>query len=757
MLAGLISGLTLALLIHVLTRTPGLFLTELVQGYEHRSYDDRMRSRASFSEEGSIDDVIIIDIDLSSIEAMGNYYDWPHTYHGQLVDVVSSGSPLALIFDIIFDPKSSYDHDLVSALASDRSVIQPDLEQAVDQYLIANDPLRLVQSTAQSPVVHHTLVLEHPDTVNFLYAMDSIPDVYDAKDHVIKIPEEIAARLPSAERIGNLHFDLMNASYHMGTANFPPDNDGIIRRAPTAIRFNGSGEIFPSITLSAVMDILDIPPDGVIYDLDSNILRLKDSKGTIVREIPIDDQGRIYVNYFGLFKTFSYIPYVYCFDPEMLDPSYWEGKVGIVGSSLAGLGDLKNTSVQRSFAGPEIHANVIHSILKNQFVQPVSNSKNMWAMIGISCLLGLICGLPSRPFWGFGLLIMGGVLWIIFTTGQFLSNGIMWDVVRPITSMALTQLSVFSFTFLIMDRDKRFLRDTFGTYISPDLIEQMVDKKEEPKLGGEESIHTAFFTDVQDFSSIAEELTAEELVSLLNSYLTDMTDILLNNKGTLDKYIGDAIVAFYGAPMPLKDHAYLACKTAIEIQDRLNILRTNWKDEGDRWPELVHSFQNRIGIHTGPMVTGNLGSEQRMNYTMMGDTVNLAARLESSCKQYGIYSHISENTYADVKGQVTVREIDRMIVVGRKQPVTTYELISLKGNEPGHMQELISGFDEALGLYRDQKWGQARSLFESLEKLEDHFSGRKTNPCQLYMDRCDHYKKDPPGDNWNGVTTLTSK
>ena len=757
MLAGLVSGLFLSILIHNITRTDGSFLTNLVQGYEFRSYDDRMRSRASFVDEGSIDDVVIIDIDLNSIETLGNYYDWPHAYHGQLIDVVSSGSPSALIFDIIFDPKSSYDYDLVNALASSHSKLEPDLEQAADEYLITNDPLRLVQSTAQSPVVHHTIVLEHPDTVNFLYKMEGLPESYLAEGHTLDIPDDVSRILPSGERIGNLHFDLLSASHRVGTPNFPPDADGIIRRAPTAIRFDGSGEVFPSITMSAVMDILDIPPDGVVYDFDNNIMTLRDRSGEIVREIPIDDQGRIFVNYFGRFKTFTYIPYVYSFDSEMLDPSYWEGKVAIVGSSLAGLGDLKSTSVQESFAGPEIHANVIHSIIKDEFVRPVSAQKNMWTMVLLSCLLGVVCGLPSRPFWGFGVLLFGGAAWVIYATGQFLSHGIMWDVVRPVTSMTLTQLAVFSFTFLVMDRDKRFLRETFGTYISPKLIEQMVENKEEPKLGGSEAVHTAFFTDVQKFSTFSEKLSATDLVDLLNSYLTDMTTILLDNRGTLDKYIGDAIVAFFGAPVPVDDHELCACKAALEMQDGLEQLRRKWQSEGDRWPEIVHSMQNRIGIHTGTMVTGNMGSEQRMNYTMMGDTVNLAARLESSCKQYGVYTQISESTYLAVKDQVTVRELDRIIVVGRKEPVTTYELVSMKGAEPENMKNLLPGFAEALELYRKMEWDKAKKLFKSLEDHEDMYAGRGTNPCSVYVQRCEQYKQDPPKEPWDGVTVLTSK
>ena len=431
--------------------------------------------------------------------------------------------------------------------------------------------------------------------------------------------------------------------------------------------------------------------------------------------------------------------------------------MAIVGSSLAGLGDLKSTSVQKSFPGPEIHANVIHSILQNDFVKPVSSSTKLWSMILLSCFLGFICGIPGKPFWGFGFLILFGVFWIIFTTSQFLGHSVMWEVVRPITSLALTQLSVFSFTFLVMDRDKRFLKDTFGTYISPELIEQMVEDKEEPKLGGDEAFHTAFFTDVQDFSTFSEQLTATDLVELLNVYLTDMTTILLNNKGTLDKYIGDAIVAFYGAPVPIKDHAYKACKTALEMQERLELLRKEWSNEGERWPEIVHSMQNRIGIHSGPMVTGNMGSEQRMNYTMMGDAVNLAARLESSCKFYGIYTQISEDTYAEVKDKVVVREMDRIIVKGRNKPVTTYELISLSGKQPDYMKELLPGFREALELYRSREWKKAGALFSSLEKYEKMVPGRSTNPCRIYSERCLKYGKVPPPEDWGGVTKLTSK
>ena len=757
MLVGLVSGLLLSLIVYSLTNSPGSFFTELIQGYELRSYDDRMRSRASFSEEGSIDQVVVVDIDLSSIEAMGNYYDWPHAYHGQLIDVMSSGAPGAILFDIIFDPKSSYEHELVGALASGLPESQQDLQEAAGQYLVNNDPYRMVQSTFDSPVVHHSLVIERPDTLNYLYPMDSIPEAYDASEHVLKIPPEIAKRLPTGERIGNLHFELLNAAHHMGAANFPADADGIIRRAPTAIHFDGSGDVFPSITMSAAMDILDIPPDGFDYDLDNNILRLNDRNGETVRTIPIDDQGRIPVNYFGPFKTFTYIPYLYCFDPEMLDPTYWEGKVAIVGSSLAGLGDLKSTSVQKSFPGPEIHANVIHSILQNDFVKPVSSSTNLWTVMLISCILGLISGVPGKPFWGFGFLIFFGASWVVFATGQFLNHGIMWDVVRPVTSLALTQLSVFSFTFLVMDRDKRFLRDTFGTYISPELIEQMVEDKEEPKLGGDEAFHTAFFTDVQDFSTISEQLKATDLVELLNVYLTDMTTILLNNKGTLDKYIGDAIVAFFGAPVPLKDHAYNACKTALEIQDRLEVLRGNWISEGERWPEIVRNMQNRIGIHSGPMVTGNMGSEQRMNYTMMGDAVNLAARLESSCRYYGIYTQITEDTYSEVKDRVAVREMDRIIVKGKTEPVTTFELVSLSGQQSKQMDELIPGFQEALGLYRDRNWKKAGALFSSLEEHEIMVPGRNTNPCRVYSERCAVYDKNPPSEDWDGVTALTGK
>lgn len=756
-LIGLMMGIGVSLFVHFATRISGFVLTDLIDGYEYKSYDTRMKSRASFSEEASIDDVVIIDIEQNSVESLGNYHEWPHAYHGQLTDVVSSGNPKALIFDIIFDEKGAGNYYLVDALASNQIEPSPELQQVANQYLANYDPTQFVRSTSQSTVAHHALVFENSDSINFLYAMDQLPEAYDAKNHVLDISPEIAEKLPTAERLGNTYFNLLTSAHGAGAANFPQDEDGMIRRAPTAIHFKGSGEVFPTLIFSAVMDILGIPANGFLYDFDNHLLRLRDSTGTTVREIPIDDQGRMYVNYYGMFKTFYYIPYMYCFDPEMLDPSYWEGKVALVGASLPGLMDLRNTPVQETFAGVEIHANVIHSILQNEFVKRASNRQNFLSILFLAVLIGTLSAVPKKPFWGFLILGLGAIGWQLFSYSQFLEQRFMWEIIRPTLSMTLAQLGIFSYTFLVLEKDKRFLKNTFSTYISPELIDQMYDNKEEPKLGGTEGHHTAFFTDIQSFSGFSEKLTPSELVELLNDYLTEMTDILLENKGTLDKYIGDAIVAFYGAPAPVSDHEYWACLTAVKMQDRLAELREKWQGDGERWPEIVHHMQNRIGINTGPMVTGNMGSAMRMNYTMMGDTVNLAARLEASAKQYGVYIQVAEESYKACKDKFIWRDLDFVIVMGKTEPSQVFELIAEIGNMPPGYDKLLPAYDEALELYKNQEWAKAIDAFKASNELESMFPGRKTNPSRIYIPRCEHYKENRPGDDWDGVWTLTSK
>jgi class 3 adenylate cyclase/CHASE2 domain-containing sensor protein len=756
-LMGLVMGIVASLFVHHATRISGFFLTDLIDGYEYKSYDTRMKSRASFSEEASIDDVVIIDIEQNSVESLGNYHEWPHAYHGQLTDVVSSGNPKALIFDIIFDEKGADNYYLVDALASNQTEPSPELQKVADQYLANYDPTQFVRSTSKSTVAHHALVFENSDSINFLYAMDQLPEAYDAKTHVLDISPEIAEKLPTAERLGNTYFDLLTSAHGAGAANFPQDEDGIIRRAPTAIHFKGSGEVFPTLIFSAVMDILGIPANGFLYDFDNHLLRLRDTTGTTVRAIPIDEQGRMYVNYYGMYKTFYYIPYMYCFDPEMLDPSYWDGKVALVGSSLPGLMDLRNTPVQETFSGVEIHANVIHSILQNEFVKRASNRQSFISILLLAVLIGTLSAVPKKPFWGFLILGLGAIGWQLFSYSQFLEQRFMWEVIRPTLSMTLAQLGIFSYTFLVLEKDKRFLKNTFSAYISPKLIDQMYDNKEEPKLGGAEGYHTAFFTDIQSFSGFSEKLTPSELVELLNDYLTEMTDILLENKGTLDKYIGDAIVAFYGAPAPVSDHEYWACLTAVKMQDRLAELREKWQGDGERWPEIVHHMQNRIGINTGPMVTGNMGSAMRMNYTMMGDTVNLAARLEASAKQYGVYIQVAEESYKACKDKFIWRDLDFVIVMGKTEPAQVFELIAEIGNMPPGYDKLLPAYDEALKLYRNQEWAKAIDAFKASDELENMFPGRKTNPSRIYIPRCEHYKENHPGDDWDGSWALISK
>jgi adenylate cyclase len=311
-----------------------------------------------------------------------------------------------------------------------------------------------------------------------------------------------------------------------------------------------------------------------------------------------------------------------------------------------------------------------------------------------------------------------------------------------------------------------------------------------PELGGEAREITAYFTDIQSFSTFSEKLTAPQVVELLNEYLSAMTDILLEDSGTLDKYEGDAIIAFFGAPLDLPDHGLRSCRVAVAMQNKLLELREKWKNEkqgpdeperniknyppevwapGDKWPKIVHEMRMRIGVNSGEIVVGNMGSAVRMNYTMMGDAVNLAARLEAGAKQYGVFTMVSQftmdlefsqnGTTRKLRDEVEARLIDEIAVVGKSEPVRVYELVAMKGELTDQEQQLFKHFAKGLELYRNMQWDEALAEFEQAERHE-RFPDAKTTPSQVFMGRCREYKENPPvppGETWDGVYRMTKK
>ena len=441
---------------------------------------------------------------------------------------------------------------------------------------------------------------------------------------------------------------------------------------------------------------------------------------------------------------------------DLIVPFEFVGKKLYYGLTATGTSDLNPMPFDPRYPMVGLHANALNTILDNKIIHEVSKAQIGIIIIMFGLFLSFVVPVLSPAIGGLvTATVLGLYGWIAF---WLFSNQYIWlDMVGPLLTLAFGYLGITVYNYIQEEKNKQFLKESFGTYVSPELIDQMYESGEEPSLGGEEGYHTAFFTDIQSFSAFSEKLTASELVALLNQYLTNMTDVLLENNGTLDKYIGDAIVAFYGAPIEVKNHELWACRTAIKMQENLAVLRKGWQEEGDRWPEIVHNMQNRIGISSGQMVTGNMGSESRMNYTMMGDNVNTAARLESSAKQYGIYIQIADSTYQPVKDKIVVRDLDNVRVLGKSEPVKVFELISEIGQEPEKYKKILPAYHEALDLYKNQEWKKAIEAFKASDSLEDMFPGRKTNPSRIYIPRCEHFLDNPPGDNWDGVWTLTSK
>lgn len=314
-------------------------------------------------------------------------------------------------------------------------------------------------------------------------------------------------------------------------------------------------------------------------------------------------------------------------------------------------------------------------------------------------------------------------------------------------------------------KQKGRIKGMFGAYVSPALVARMVDSGEEPKLGGVEENITAYFSDIQSFSSFSEKLSPSRLVELMNEYLTACTDIVQAEGGTLDKYIGDAVVAIYGAPLALPDHPHRACVAALRVHRRVGELREKWKHEGDRWPQIVHALQTRIGLNTGPAVVGNMGSHTRFNYTMMGDNVNIAARMESGAKSWGVYTMCTETTRLACEkfdaSRILFRALGKIIVKGRTQPLPIHELMALDGDATDAMRECKALFEQALERYYARDWEASIALFRRSEALEPNGHGRavgsSNNPSLVYIGIAEAYRDEPPPTNWDGVFEMKEK
>jgi class 3 adenylate cyclase/CHASE2 domain-containing sensor protein len=435
-----------------------------------------------------------------------------------------------------------------------------------------------------------------------------------------------------------------------------------------------------------------------------------------------------------------------------------EGKIFLVGSTVQGLFDIVSTPIDDHYPGVEVHASLVNSFLTNSFVRRLSEWQDFLILLLVAMVIGILTFF-LKPLWGAIVGTAAIFAYFLIAMTVFSESRLWIEIARPILAIVITFSGVMVLRYITEEKDRKFLQSTFKQYLSPELIDIMYSSKQQPKLGGDEGVRTAFFTDIQGFSTISEKIgSPSRLVELLNEYLTEMTDILLKKHyGTLDKYEGDAIIAFFGAPVSMDDHAKQACLTALDMQTRLAELRKKWASEGDKWPAIVHEMRMRIGINTGLIVTGNMGSTTRKAYTMMGDQVNLAARLESAAKQYGVFIMISDSTREMVKNDFEVRQLDKITVVGKSEPVTVFELLAEKGKLPPELATMRDWYAKGLVHFYKQEWDRSMEALTESERLEPHRAFATTSPSAELLRYCRNYKANPPGKDWDGVNRLTSK
>lgn len=687
------------------------------------------------------DRIVIVDIDEKSLKALGQW-PWSRDKVSQLLQNLTEYGVAIVGLDVVFA-----EHDN----SSPKRVLE---KLGMDHQNVVDYDQMLGETIAQTPTIIGYV---------FTVANDHIPPEGSPKSQAIIVEQnrpDHSYLIQPYRAILNIPEIEQNA-YSGGYFNMIPDSDGIVRSVPLIMNYEGI--LYPSLSLEMIRIALEEQKINVVYD-DQGV------SGIVMGEliVPTDFFGRMTVNYRGPQKSYRYISAADVYT-KTADPMSLNGKIVLLGTSSVGLLDLRSTPFDSAYPGVEVHANILDNLLNNDFL-----SKPIWAVgvdqlsIVLLTVITFIILLFSSAFTAF--VVFFGLDMGLMAAHYYMMmhQGVLLNTFLPL--VAMTSLFVIGqmINYFLEIRQKELIKGKFASKVSPAVMNDILSSEDNVFAGTEREI-TIFFSDMRNFTNISEALgNPKHLIALLNTYMDPMTEIIVKSGGTIDKFIGDAIMAYWNAPLSVENHADKAVHAALLQLHRLKSLNASIR-QNPEFTNIVTIADEKhlpiidigIGINTGIAIVGEMGSKGRSDYTVVGDTINLGARLESLCKYYHSKLNISEFTKAQLRGDYIFRFLDLVTVKGKHEPVEIWQIhdFDTPQNEPLYsatreqLKAELEHYHEAIALYKAARFDEALAILQQLD-ADEH----KTNQAiyGIYIERCKHYLEFPP-ESFNGVFVHTTK
>ena len=681
--------------------------------------------------------VVIADIDEASLKEIGQW-PWPRTVIADLVTKLRENGAVAVGFDVLFaEPDrmspavaansfrglDAETREKLAALPSNDAVFAEAINKAGGVIVGQAGGATPTPRDDAEATIHTGFAIRGPDPRPFLVTFPGL-----------------LRNIPPIEQ----------AAAGRGLFSIDPERDGIVRRVPVVM--DAQDGLVPSLTMEMLRVVSR--SSAILIRTDQTGVRTVALPGL---EVPTDKNGQFWVH----FNRHDPARYVSAADilNGRAPPDRFRGRLVLIGTSAVGLLDIKTTPVEPAMPGVEVHAEILENVLTKSLLSSPGYAIGAEIIAAVVFGLAIIIAAPMLPaaiVAALGAILIAGLIGISWYF--FIAHHLLIDFTYPLISCWLIYLVLTFVNYFREQQQRQQIRHAFGFYLSPPLVEQLAQSPEKLVLGGEERRMTILFSDVRGFTTISEHYKDDPqgLTHLMNRFLTPLTNAIIERKGTIDKYIGDAIMAFWNAPLDDDDHEANACDAALEMLSRAVELNVELKREAEATGGVYMPLRIGIGLNSGPCVVGNMGSDFKFNYSVLGDTVNLASRLESRTKDYRLSLVIGSRTAERAKERFAVMEIDLIQVKGKKQPETVFTVLGRSEvAEDPRCNQLCDLNAQMLAAYRTQQWEEAERVIERCLKIAGHFG--VDGLYEMYLERIAVYRADPPPPDWTGIYEAESK